>query len=48
MQPFLDNIHEVGDEVYFMCNNKIYKLAMHADDLQNLGDLDELKQNIEA
>ncbi len=33
LQPFLENIHEVGDEVYFICNNKIYKIAMHAEDL---------------
>jgi hypothetical protein len=47
LQPFLENIHEVGDEVYFMCNGKIYKIAMHADEMQE-GDLDDLKQNLEA
>jgi hypothetical protein len=30
-----------------MCNGKIYKIAMHADEMQE-GDLDDLKQNLEA
>jgi hypothetical protein len=30
-----------------MCNGKIYKIAMHSDEMQE-GDLDDLKQNLEA
>jgi hypothetical protein len=48
LQPFLENIKEVGDEVFFQLpsTGKIYKLGMHADGQE--GDLDDLKHNFEA
>ena len=42
LQPYLDNIQEVGDEVYFMCRGKIYKLSLPNEDIQE-ADFEDLK-----